>query len=107
MRVNILAIQEDHMIKSLNCVFAGKSASAVPGVDFKEWVQTEAKNLSLVGWIRSLHDGRFEVLAQGGEENLQELRVRLLQGPPFSKVENLECKSIDYEKSFEKFELRQ
>ncbi len=95
------------MIKSLNCVFAGKSASAVPGVDFKEWVQNEAKNLSITGWIRSLHDGRFEILAQGAEENIRKLHVRLLQGPPFSKVEKLECKSIDYEKAFEKFELRQ
>lgn len=95
------------MTKSLNCVFAGTSASAVPGVDFKEWVQAEAKNLTIAGWIRSLHDGRFEVLGQGSEENLQEFRVRLLQGPPFSNVENLECKWIDYEKSFDVFELRQ
>jgi acylphosphatase len=95
------------MIKSLNCVFAGKAASAVPGVDFKEWVQKEAQNLSITGWIRSLGDGRLEVLAQGTEKNLQELRVRLLQGPPLSKVEKLECKWIDYEKAFQKFELRQ
>jgi acylphosphatase len=118
------------MIKSLNCVFVGKSADAVPGVDFKEWVQKEANNLSVTGWIRSLSDGRLEVLAQGSEKNLQELHARLLQGPPldkgkllstsmcrdplrlwqdlpFSKVEKLECKWIDHEKAFQKFELCQ
>lgn len=95
------------MTRSLNCVFSAKSASAIPGVEFKEWIVNEAKNLSLTGWVRSLHDDRLEVLAQGSEENLQELRVRILQGPPLSKVDNLECKWIDYEKTFSSFELRQ
>ncbi|PTN32312.1 acylphosphatase [Desulfonatronum sp. SC1] len=95
------------MTRSLNCVFAGKSASAIPGGEFKEWIVNEANNLAITGWVRSLHDDRLEVLAQGTEENLEEFRVHLLQGPPFSKVENLECKWIEYEKSFSAFELRQ
>lgn len=95
------------MTKSLSCVFSGKSAGVVPGVDFKEWIQNEAKNLSITGWIRSLHDGRFEVLAQGAEDSLQEFRVRLVQGPPMSNVESLECKWLEYDKTFDKFELRQ
>ena len=95
------------MTRSLNCVFTGKSASAIPGGEFKEWIVNEAKNLAIAGWVRSLHDDRLEVLAQGTEENLEEFRVHLLQGPPFSKVENLECKWIEYEKAFSSFELRQ
>ncbi|TVQ97776.1 MAG: acylphosphatase [Desulfovibrionales bacterium] len=95
------------MTRSLNCVFTGKSASAMPGGEFKEWIMNEAKNLSINGWVRSLHDDRLEVLAQGSDENLQELRVRILQGPPLSKVTDLECKWIEYEKAFSSFEMRQ
>jgi acylphosphatase len=95
------------MTRSLNCVFVGKSASAIPGGEFKEWVVNEAKNLAITGWVRSLHDDRHEVLAQGTEENLERFRVHLLQGPPLSKVDNLECKWIEYEKTFSSFELRQ
>ena len=94
------------MTRSLKCLFSGKTASAVPGMDFKEWIQTEAKNLSITGWVRNLHDDRIEVLAQGSEENLKELHIRLLQGPPLSQVDNLECEWINYEKAYATFELR-
>jgi acylphosphatase len=95
------------MTRSLNCVFSGKSANVIPGADFKEWILNEANNLSITGWVRSLHDDRLEVLAQGTEENINEFRVHLLQGPPMSKVEDLECQWIEYEKAFSSFELRQ
>ncbi|GAB6058708.1 acylphosphatase [Desulfonatronum parangueonense] len=95
------------MTRSLSCVFTGKSTSAIPGGEFKEWIMNEARNLSLTGWVRSLHDDRLEVLVQGTDENIQKFRVHLLQGPPLSKVENMECKWIDYEKSFSAFEVRQ
>ncbi len=95
------------MTRSLNCVFSGKSASVMPGADFKEWIMNEANNLSITGWVRSLHDDRLEVLAQGTEENIKEFRMHLLQGPPLSKVQNMECQWIEYEKAFSSFELRQ
>lgn len=95
------------MTRSLNCVFVAKSASAMPGGEFKEWIMNEAHNLSIAGWVRSLHDDRLEILAQGSEDNLQEFRVRILQGPPMSDVDDLECKWIEYEKAFASFEMRQ
>ena len=40
------------------------------------------------------------------EKSLKELKKRLLQGSPLSRVEGVECKFIDYDKTYDKFEIR-
>lgn len=88
------------MVSSLHCVISGK----VQDVSFPAWVQETAKNMSVVGWVRYLHDGRVEVLAQGVPENLKEFEKRLASGK--GEVEKIECKTIEYDKSYDSFELR-
>ncbi len=90
------------MVKSLHCLISGR----VQGVNFRSWTKNQADNLGLKGWVRNLDDGRVEVLAQGKEDDLQTLKGRLTQGSTFSRVENVECQWLDYEKEHTKFELR-
>lgn len=52
----------------------------VQGVGFRWWIRTEAVSLGLTGWVRNLHDGRVEVVAEGSRERCDEL-LRRLNGP--------------------------
>jgi len=90
------------MTKSLHCLVSGK----VQGVNFRSWVKTQATQLGVKGWVRNLDDGRVEVLAQGDELALQDLRGKLATGSTMSQVDNVETKWIDYDKEHTTFELR-
>ena len=45
----------------------------VQGVGFRWFVQREACQLGLRGWVRNTADGDVEVMAAGGEEQLRDL----------------------------------
>lgn len=89
-------------MKSLHCLISGK----VQGVNFRAWTKNQADNLGVTGWVRNLSDGRVEVLAQGDEQALYELKGRLAQGSTMSRVESAECNWTEYDKEYDKFELR-
>lgn len=62
----------------------------VQGVGFRRFVQREAGELCLGGWVRNLDDGRVEAFAQGAAEALDALQGRLWQGPRWGEVRDVE-----------------
>jgi len=90
------------MVRSLQCLISGK----VQGVYYRAWVHGQAVNLGVKGWVRNVADGAVEVLLQGDEAAVQELRGRLMQGSPLSRVEHVETKWLDYDKEHMDFEIR-
>ena len=62
----------------------------VQGVGFRFFVEQEASQLGLRGYVRNLYDGSVEVYAIGTESALQRLRLQLELGPPASRVEQVE-----------------
>ncbi len=90
------------MVKSLHCIISGR----VQGVNFRSWTKGQADSLNLKGWVRNLDDGKVEVLAQGDDEALKQLKGSLFKGSTMSRVENVECDWLDYEKEHTRFELR-
>jgi acylphosphatase len=61
----------------------------VQGVGFRWFVQREASELDLRGWVRNTEDGEVEVVASGTAEDLAELRASLRRGPRGSRVDHL------------------
>jgi acylphosphatase len=61
----------------------------VQGVGFRWFVQREAGELDLRGWVRNTEEGEVEVLASGPAEDLAELRASLRRGPRGSRVDRL------------------
>jgi acylphosphatase len=61
----------------------------VQGVGFRWFVNREAGELGLRGWVRNTEDGDVEVVAAGEQEDLAELRSSLRRGPRGSRVDRL------------------
>jgi len=58
----------------------------VQGVGFRWFVRERARALGLTGWVRNRQDGSVEVLAEGSDAALRELRALLRAGPSGAKV---------------------
>ncbi len=61
----------------------------VQGVGFRWFVQREASELDLRGWVRNTEDGDVEVVAAGDVDDLAELRASLRRGPRGSRVDHV------------------
>jgi acylphosphatase len=59
----------------------------VQGVGFRWFVQREASELDLRGWVRNTEEGHVEVVAAGKAADLDELRSSLKRGPRGSRVD--------------------
>ncbi len=61
----------------------------VQGVGFRWFVQREASELELRGWVRNTEDGDVEVVAAGEAGDIDELRLSLRRGPRGSRVDRI------------------
>ena len=59
----------------------------VQGVGFRWFVQREAAELSLRGWVRNTDDGHVEIIASGEPDVLAELKAELHKGSRGSRVD--------------------
>jgi acylphosphatase len=59
----------------------------VQGVGFRWFVQREASEIGLKGWVRNTAEGDVEVVAAGDSEDLAELKDALRKGSRGSRVD--------------------
>jgi acylphosphatase len=59
----------------------------VQGVGFRWFVQREAAELALRGWVRNTDSGEVELVAAGDPEALADLRTELHKGSRGSRVD--------------------
>jgi acylphosphatase len=59
----------------------------VQGVGFRWFVQREAAELGLRGWVRNTDDGHVEIIAAGEPDVLAELKAELRKGSRGSRVD--------------------
>ena len=64
-------------------------SGSVQGVGFRYFVMQAAFERHLTGWVRNLHDGRVEVLAEGEHEALNGFLIQLRRGPVSAFVEDV------------------
>ncbi len=77
----------------------------VQGVYFRAETRQQAFQLCVTGWVRNLPDGRVEVLAEGNEQSVRDLISWCRQGPPRSRVDQVEeCIEI-YTGEYDSFEI--
>ncbi len=61
----------------------------VQGVGFRWFVEREAAQLGIAGWVRNCENGDVEVMATGTREQLSALRRHLEQGPRAARVDHV------------------
>ncbi len=75
----------------------------VQGVCFRFYTRDKAMELGLVGWVRNLHDGRVEVVAEGPSDKLEKLEEWCRQGPPAARVTDVQATRESATGEFEGF----
>ena len=61
----------------------------VQGVGFRWFVEREAAQLGMTGWVRNNDTGEVEIMATGTPEQHRSLRQKLQQGPRASRVDHV------------------
>ena len=81
----------------------------VQGVGFRWFVEREAKQLGLAGWVQNNEDSTVECLAAGPLEKVQALKAKLEQGPRASRVDRVDESDVGPEQTtgaLKSFEIR-
>lgn len=68
----------------------------VQGVGFRWFVEREAAQLGITGWVRNREDGSVEVMATGAPEQQRALRARLREGPRAARVDMVQESTAPY-----------
>jgi acylphosphatase len=78
----------------------------VQGVFFRAHTRQVAQSLHVTGWVRNLHDGRVEIIAQGTKDALERLIEWSHHGPSMSRVDKIDVHWEDITQTFNDFEIR-
>jgi acylphosphatase len=87
------------MTKAVRALVSGR----VQQVGYRQACRQVARSLNLVGWARNLADGRVEVFAQGGPEEVDRLVEWLLAGPALAVVTGVESDVVAPDRSLRDF----
>ena len=66
----------------------------VQGVGFRAFVERQAIERGLDGWVRNRRDGTVEAVVQGNEEAAERFVERAKEGPPSAHVAGIEVSEI-------------
>jgi acylphosphatase len=66
----------------------------VQGVGFRFFVEHAAAVDGLHGWVRNLPDGRVEIRAEGDADALERFERKVWQGPPQSRVDQIDATDV-------------
>ncbi len=78
----------------------------VQAVNFRIFVQRNAKALGLTGYVRNIsRDHTVEVVAEGEREKLELLLGQLEEGPRFASVKRVEVEWSEYSGTYTKFRI--
>lgn len=91
----------DRELRALRALVSG----VVQGVGFRWSARDKAASLGLSGWVRNTEDGRVELVAEGGAEELERFSGWLREGPPGARVERVETEAIRPSGAFRSFRI--
>ncbi|GAA3760985.1 acylphosphatase [Terriglobus aquaticus] len=78
----------------------------VQGVGFRWFVQREAAEIGLRGWVRNTDSGHVEAVAMGEPEQLSELEAALRKGSRGSRVDRVQVHELSDAEGAELGEFR-
>jgi len=86
----------------------------VIGVGFRAWTKIQAKIIGVTGWVRNVFEhpdtfgksGGVEVVFQGDDLKVEEIVEKAKEGPPVSRVDDVEIFYQHPKEILEGFEIR-
>jgi acylphosphatase len=78
----------------------------VQGVFFRRATLDEAQALGITGWVRNLHSGEVEIVAEGRRDHLRMLSAWTQTGPPGASVADATEEWEDFRNDFSSFRVR-
>ena len=75
----------------------------VQGVSFRYFVQEQALELGINGWVRNRWNGSVEVTVEGPRDKLEGLLQVLRVGPPMARVTNVDFEWLPPSGEFNSF----
>lgn len=75
------------LMKRVHLIISGD----VQGVGYRAWVQGEARELGLVGWVKNQEDQAVELVAEGQKKKLEEFVKRCQKGPEVAWVKKVDA----------------
>lgn len=78
----------------------------VQGVSFRACTEQKARELALDGYVRNLPDGRVEIVAEGPQDQLEQLEDWCWEGAPAASVSQVRTESRPASGGFSGFAIR-
>ncbi len=69
----------------------------VQGVFFRKFLEDKANELNIRGFCRNLEDGRVEVVAEGRDENVNEMLEICKKGPQHAEVKDIQMEELRHQ----------
>ena len=85
---------------------AGRAEGRVQGVGFRFFVQSNAKNFGITGWVKNMSDGSVTMELQGTAQIIEQLIEKIKRGNDWIKVTNFESSDLPVVKGEDKFAIR-
>ena len=82
-----------------------KITGKVQGVGFRFFVQQQAQELDINGWVSNKSNGDVEALAQGEKADLEQFIARVKEGTTFSRVDNVNLEWMNKGEQYFGFEI--
>ncbi len=86
-------------MKAVKLIVEGK----VQGVGFRNFIETKAAKLNLIGYVKNSNSGHVEIWAEGNEPELLHLVETAKKGSLFSKVTHVEVSWLEPSNKFNGF----
>jgi acylphosphatase len=78
----------------------------VQGVGYRMSAYDAAIDLGITGWVRNLHDGSVEVLAESDRAALEQFVLWAKKGPGYAQVSDVKTEELTATGEFTKFNIR-
>jgi len=75
--------------------YFGRASGSVQGVGFRYFVQKNAMDMNITGWVRNMEDRTVTMELQGTEADINVFTTRIRAGSFFIKVSELVLKKIE------------
>lgn len=85
--------------------YFGTATGRVQGVGFRMFVQQNAMNLGITGWVKNMSDGTVTMELQGSQEAIDRLEAIIREGNYFIKVQSFGLEVRDVVALEQRFEI--